>query len=887
MTFKPMKFLPDTLTTAPPTDQWDHFVELDAKAWPRRVRHEMRCIPTICFNCEAACGLLAYVDKATGKIRRFEGNPVHPGSRGRVCAKGPATLNQIEDPDRILYPLKRVGPRGSGEWERIGWEEVLETLGARIRKALEEDRRTEVMYHVGRPGHDGTMERILQCWGIDGYNSHTNVCSSNARVGLTFMVGADRPSPDFAHAKTIMLLSAHLEAGHYFNPHAQRIIEAMANGAKLIVFDPRLSNTAAKADVWLPTWPGSEGTVMLAMARHIMETDRCDKEFLKNYTNWEATLEHLKPGTPPDFDIFFQALLDQYAEYTFERAAEESRVDEAKLREATEHVADCAKALSAHIWRGPATGNLGGWQIARAMEFICVLTGSIGTKGGTHPNSWHKFKPEAFAKPEPQTMWNELLYPQDYPLAFHELSPILPYLVTKENRIDTYFTRAFNPVWTYPDGTAWIELLTDEERMGFHIALTPTWNETARYADFVLPMGLSPERHDIMSQETHAGAWIGFRQPIGRVIAEKEGRDVTFTYEVNPGEVWEEEEFFFELSWRIDPDGKLGLRKHFESPYRPGEKITIDEHYRWIFENSVPGLPEAAAKEDLTPLAYMRKYGAFEVHSDVYEKHLENGFNTPSGKVEIFSPTLHEWGWPEHSMPANFESHVAHAQLEPGQMVLVPTFRLAMLIHSRSANSEWLYEIAHKNPLWMNPIDAERIGVGEGDLVRVATPIGYFVLRPYITEGLAPGIVACSHHLGRWHQTQDKDASRWASAPVDVKIDGDIWTWKRTGELEGGQSDRGNIWWAESGVHQNITHEVHPDPVSGMHCWHQRVFVTAAEPGDAFGDISVDRAKARAGYEKWRAKTRMPPGDLRRPLWIPRHVKPAESAYKLPAQKLK
>jgi len=877
MSFEPMKFLPDTLTAAPPPDQWDHFVELDAKAWPRRVRHEMRLVPTICFNCESACGLLAYVDKATGKIRRFEGNPVHPGSRGRVCAKGPATLNQVEDPDRILHPLKRVGPRGSGQWERMGWDEALDTLAARIRKALQEDRRTEVMYHVGRPGHDGTMERILQAWGVDGHNSHTNVCSSNARVGLTFMVGADRPSPDFAHAKTILLMSAHLESGHYFNPHAQRIVEGMADGAQLIVMDPRLSNTAAKADLWLPTWPGSESTVLLAFARHLLETDRVDREFLRKYTNWEATLEHLKPGTQSDFEEFLRALTERYADYTFARAAEESGVEEGKLRKAASAIAECDHKLSSHVWRGPATGNLGGWQIARAMEFLCVLTGSVGTKGGTHPNSWHKFKAKAFAQPGPQSMWNELLYPKDYPLAFHELSPILPYLVTEEQRIDTYFSRVFNPVWTYPDGTSWIELLTDEKRMGFHVALTPTWNETARYADFILPMGLSPERHDLMSQETHAGAWIGFRQPIGRVL----NPDVEFTYQANPGEVWEEEEFFFELSWRIDPDGSLGVRKHFESPYRPGEKITIDEHYRWIFENSVPGLPEAAAAEGLDPLAYMRKYGAFEVRKDVYKEHEQHGFKTPSGKVEIFSPTLHEWGWPEHSMPETFESHVAKARLADDEVVLLPTFRLAMLIHSRSANAEWLYEIAHKNPLWMHPSDAERIGVTEQDLVRVDGEIGYFVLRPFITEGLSPGIVACSHHLGRWHQPHDPEISRWSSAPVDLTVEGDLWRWRRTGDVRGRGGERGAIWWSESGVHQNITHAVHPDPVSGMHCWHQKARISKAGPGEQFGDIVVDRARARAVYEEWRAMTRMPPGDLRRPLWIPRHVKPAEDAYRL------
>src|SRR5207302_2257452 len=144
---------------------------------------------------------------------------------------------------------------------------------------------------------------------------------------------------------------------------------------------------------------------------------------------------------------------------------------------------------------------------------------------------------------------------------------------------------------------------------------------TAWYADYVLPMGVGSERHDLMSQETHAARWIGFRQPVLRVYQERHGEQVQFTYQANPGEVWEEDEFWIELSWRIDPDGSLGIRQYFESPYRPGEKLSIEEYYRWMFENSVPGLPEAAAAEGLSPLDYMRRYSAFQIKTDVYETH--------------------------------------------------------------------------------------------------------------------------------------------------------------------------------------------------------------------------------------------------------------------------
>ena len=99
---EPTRNTPWELSSTPPPERWDDWTELDASAWPKRLERQYRCIPTICFNCESGCGLLAFVDKSTGETVKFEGNPVHPGSRGRTCAKGPATLNQVRDVERML-----------------------------------------------------------------------------------------------------------------------------------------------------------------------------------------------------------------------------------------------------------------------------------------------------------------------------------------------------------------------------------------------------------------------------------------------------------------------------------------------------------------------------------------------------------------------------------------------------------------------------------------------------------------------------------------------------------------------------------------------------------------------------------------------------------------
>ena len=296
----------------PSSNDWHNHIEFDAQAWPKRIERKYSLVPTTCFNCESACGLMAYVDKETGKVSKFEGNPHHPGSRGRNCAKGPATINQINDTERILYPLKRKGEGGSGEWERVSWEDALDDIASKIRSSLKSGAKDKVVYHVGRPGHEGYTNRVLKAWGVDGHNSHTNICSAGARTGYALWHKHDRPSPDHSNAKVILLTSSHLETGHYFNPHAQRILEGMMEGAKLIVIDPRLSNTAAMADHWLPTWPGSEPALFLCWAKMILEKELYDREFLEKWVNWDEWIKAEHPKEDCNFDRFIELLLVIY-----------------------------------------------------------------------------------------------------------------------------------------------------------------------------------------------------------------------------------------------------------------------------------------------------------------------------------------------------------------------------------------------------------------------------------------------------------------------------------------------------------------------------------------------------------------------------------------------
>ena len=228
------------------------------------------------------------------------------------------------------------------------------------------------------------------------------------------------------------------------------------------------------------------------------------------------------------------------------------------------------------------------------------------------------------------------------------------------------------------------------------------------------------------------------------------------------------------------------------------------------------------------------------------------GWLTPSRKLEVYSTAMRDWGWPEYATPTYIESHVSRRQIDPdrSEFVLVPTFRLPTLIHTRSGNAKYLNELSNTHPLWMNATDAGRHGLRTGDLVRVSTRIGHFVVKVWATEGIRPGVVALSHHMGRW-RLRDGEGSRWVTGLVDLDHADGVWTMRqRQGvrPFSSADKDSDRIFWDDPGVHQNLTFPVQPDPWSGAHCWLQKVTLEPARPGDRYGDVVVDTNKSREVY---------------------------------------
>ncbi|MGE4509709.1 MAG: molybdopterin-dependent oxidoreductase, partial [Sulfurimonadaceae bacterium] len=504
---------PKNLNFYPPMEEWNDFKELDGDDWKRGGinRHGVRSesnpdgievndymiVPTACSNCEASCGLTAWIDKKSFTVKKYMGNPLHPASRGRNCAKGYATQSQMYDPDRIAFPLKRApgSARGEGKWIRTTWDEAMTTIGKKMAETIakgDEISKKSVMYHVGRPNENGFVPAVWQTLGLDSYNSHTNICSSNGRTPTIQWANDDRTSPDWANAKLVFLNSSHAaDAGHYFQQSASFIADARAKGAKLVVMDPRMSNSAGMADLWIAAWPGTEPVIYLYLANRMLQEDKINKEFVKKWINWEVFLDNKKylefmvekgyiskVPAKNDFDSFVTVLKELYSPYTLDYAVKETHVPAYKLEKLYEMFLWAGDAISTYFWRATAAGNRGGWMSGRTGYLALALRGAIGTVGGTFFHHWHVIsvagkggsatvgQGKRGSSVPKVDVYNELTWPPEWPLSTYELSYLLPHLLSDTEwqqkwrnkglkvpeKLSVWIPRMYNPVWINPDG---------------------------------------------------------------------------------------------------------------------------------------------------------------------------------------------------------------------------------------------------------------------------------------------------------------------------------------------------------------------------------------------------------------------------------------------------
>ncbi|WP_371038292.1 molybdopterin oxidoreductase family protein [Rhodosalinus sp. FB01] len=238
---------------------------------------------TTCYMCACRCGIDVHMKE--GRVAYIEGNRDHPVNRGVLCAKGSAGIMQHNAPSRLRAPLRRVGPRGSGEFEEITWEEALETAAGWM-KPLRETAPEKLAFFTGRDQSQSLTSFWAQQFGTPNYAAHGGFCSVNmAAAGIYTMGGAfwEFGQPDWAHTKLFMIFG--VAEDHDSNPIKMGIGEIKARGARVIGVNPIRTGYNAVADDWVGITPGTDGLFILALVHELLRAGRIDLDYLARWTN--------------------------------------------------------------------------------------------------------------------------------------------------------------------------------------------------------------------------------------------------------------------------------------------------------------------------------------------------------------------------------------------------------------------------------------------------------------------------------------------------------------------------------------------------------------------------------------------------------------------------
>ncbi|MBP1724698.1 MAG: molybdenum enzyme related to thiosulfate reductase and polysulfide reductase, large subunit, partial [Deltaproteobacteria bacterium] len=408
-------------------------------------------------------------------------NPRHPNNRGKLCSRGHAGLNVLYDPDRLLFPLKRSGARGEGRWTRITWEQALEEIAKRLAPLRQQEKTDALWVEQGSGGeHDLLFLQFLKSYGNPTVFSDSSFPNESRALGQSLTWGAEPLVNDAAKARFILNFGANPYENHeQYIPLSQRIIEGrINNGAKLVTFDVRLSNTAGKSHEWIPVNPGTDGIIALAMAHHILQQGLHDAEFLNKWTNVPVgkLIEHLAPYSP-------------------EQAEKTSGVKAAEIRRLA---AELAQAKPATILTGRgAGGHQNGVLTERCISLLCAVIGNIDIPGGN-------CLPRTVDLGEPGLKTSLSSSPQAFSI-----------LREGKKQPEVFLSYLANPVYANPSPAEVAQILKDEKKVPFLVVADTHLTETGALADILLPMATYLESWNLETRPAmDLTPFVSIRQPI-------------------------------------------------------------------------------------------------------------------------------------------------------------------------------------------------------------------------------------------------------------------------------------------------------------------------------------------------------------------------------------
>jgi len=671
-----------------------------------------RVVKSHCRMCHGGCGVLVYVKD--GKAVKISGDPDCPINHGTLCAKAFASIQLAYHPERLTYPVRRVGPKGSGKWERISWDEALDTIAEKILQYKDEYGAESIVmgYGTGRE-NEAVIYRFANLLGTPNVLTAGHFCYG-PRVATGIITCGSNPVVDYEnHPRCIMVWGNNIVISNPDEYKGEPFSVAVDKGAKLIVVDPRFTRIAARADVWLQLRPGTDTALALGMANVIIQEGLYDKDFVEKWVHgWDEFKKRA-------------------SEYTLERVEEITWVPKEKIAEAARLYATTKPA--GIQWGVAIEQQVNCADNDRALMALMAITGNLDKKGGqvlfkppkirtVSEFGAHKMLPREqaakrlggerfrlagnFAIINPKCVWDAILEERPYPvkmLFFISSNPLL----TRANA--RYVKKALEAV----DFMAVADFF-----------MTPT----AELADIVLPAATWLEMD-----------YIGdFWKRHGYILPRRKMIQV--------GECRSDHEMLNDLAHRV------GQGEHWWDNF--------EQALDWILE------PMGLTWQQFKKMDYLRGEVA-------YEKFKKKGFSTPTGKVEIYSTLLEKWGYdplPQFREPP--ESPYSTPELyNQYPYILITGRRLPGFFHTENRQLPWMREL-HRDPVVeIHPETAKKEGIEEGDWVIIESPRGKVKQRAKYFAGMDPRVISAEHAW--WFPERQDPGHGWDESNINVLTSND------------------------------------------------------------------------------------------------------------------
>jgi len=667
----------------------------------------MKIIKSTCGLCYAGCGVLIHVDDE--RPVKIQGDYDSPVSRGLLCEKAMASLEYLYHPERLRYPMRRAGNRGDGNWQRISWDEALEIVSERMKSVKTECGAESVVFIQGAAKglQETYLRRFANVFGTPNVASVGHVCFLPRKFGSVMTFGYN-PNADYDHRpQCIMVWGSHKSKIAEFH----KTLEAKDKGAKLLVIDPRKTELAGRSDTWVRLRPGTDLALALGMINVIVNEGLYDTSFVGEWTKGFSELRgHIKdysPETVEEITWVRKALIEEIA-----RMYASTRPACIQMGNAFEH-------------------TINSFQTVRAISILKALTGNLSVPGG-----------EAYRKslPIPDRYAPELT-----------LDHMLPH-EKKQMRLGS--DNNFAPFYQYAHPPAVIRAMVEERPYPVRMAYVHGANPMLTYGN---------------AQETFK-AFMGldllvvadlFMTPTAALadIVLPSASYLEFDSIVNPP--------YYPIAQVQQKVAELEeCRSDFNILSGLAEKMDLGEFF-WEDER---GMLDEILKPVAMDFDEFRERGALAGDIE-YDHYRGKGFDTPSGKVELFSDRLREWAL--DPLPVYYElpeTPLSDPELAKEYPLIFTSWKSEYYRHSGGRQIKTLRECHPEPVVYVHPETGAGLGIKEGDWVWVATKRGRIRQKAVLSEGIDPRVVGVDY--GWWFPEKGAGSQYgWAESNINILTD--------------------------------------------------------------------------------------------------------------------